>query len=54
MGLPDDANMSPFQLWLFEFRYKARQFVEAPFFSTLFLALTIINTVLLAMTFDGE
>ena len=28
--------------------------MENPWFPSLFLALTIINTILLAMTYDGE
>ncbi len=53
-GPPDDPNLPLWQLYLFDARWKTRQVVEHPWFPSLFLALTIINTILLAMTYDGE
>ncbi|KAK9823801.1 hypothetical protein WJX72_005586 [[Myrmecia] bisecta] len=50
---PADLDMGPWEARLFAARWHTRQLAESPNFMNFFLCCTVINTVLLAMDYDG-
>ena len=50
---PDEGELTPFKQFVFDQRWLVRQLVEDTRFNQAFLGVTILNTLFLALAYDG-
>lgn len=50
---PDEGELTPFKQFVFDQRWLVRQLVEDTRFNQAFLGITILNTLFLALAYDG-
>lgn len=53
MVRPEEGELSPFKQFVFDQRWLVRQLVEDTRFNQAFLGITILNTLFLALAYDG-
>ena len=53
MVRPEDGELTPFKQFVFDQRWLVRQLVEDTRFNQAFLGITILNTLFLALAYDG-
>lgn len=49
----EEGELTPFKQFVFDQRWLMRQLVEDPRFNQAFLGITILNTLFLALAYDG-
>lgn len=50
---PEEGELTPFKQFVFDQRWLVRQLVEDARFNQAFLGITILNTLFLALAYDG-
>ena len=53
MVVPEEGELTPFQQFVFDQRWLVRQLVEDSRFNQAFLGITLLNTLFLALAYDG-
>ena len=51
---PEEGELAPFKQFVFDQRWLVRQLVEDTRFNQAFLGITILNTLFLALAYDGR
>ena len=54
MVRPEEGELTPFKQFVFDQRWLVRQLVEDTRFNPAFLGITILNTLFLALAYDGR
>lgn len=51
---PEEGELTPFRQFVFDQRWLVRQLVEDSRFNQAFLGITLLNTLFLALAYDGN